>query len=194
MIESGFGERLRNLDEGYSSMRSYLQSIPNKQGDAVEKTKQKLETEQQEIEKVIAERNEIVQQLIERSHLEQEEKEKVLTQLKSKEEELVDAQREASKLNKRLFMERMNKKRERTSPDLNSGMAGFSLSNVIKKIGRERILEGNPTSIRRHFDEISNGFPRRYLDDLERHGFFDEGLTPSGMRFLRELALKQPDA
>lgn len=55
-------------------MRSYLQNIPSKQGDSVEKTKQKLENEQQEIEKVIAERNEIVQHLVERSHLEQEER------------------------------------------------------------------------------------------------------------------------
>lgn len=193
-IESGFGERLRNLDEGYSSMRSYLQNIPAKQGDSVEKTKQKLETEQQEIEKVIAERNEIVQQLVERSHLEQEEKEKVLAELRAKEEELVEAQREVSKLNKRLFVERMNKKRERANPDLNDGMAGFTLSHVIEKLGRGRILEGSPTSIRRHFDAISNELPRQYLDDLERHGLFEDGLTPSGLRYLRELALQHADA
>lgn len=193
-IESGFGERLRNLDEGYSSMRSYLQSIPAKQGDSVEKTKQKLETEQQEIEKVIAERNEIVQQLVERSHLEKEEKERVLAKLRAKEEELIEAQREVSKLNKRLFVERINKKRERANPDLSDGMAQFTSSHVIEKLGRGRILEGSPISIRRHFDAISNELPRQYLDDLERHGLFEDGLTPSGLRYLREVALKHADA
>lgn len=193
-IESGFGERLRNLDEGYSSMRTYFQNIPSRSNDVVEKTKQKLETEQQEIEKVIAERNEIVQHLVEQSHLEQEEKEKVLAQLKSKEDELVEAQREVSKLNKRLFMERIDKKRTRNSPDEDSGMANFTQTHVVEKIGREKIVAGSPSSIRRQFDDIANHLPRQYLDDLERHGLFDNGLTPSGMRFLREAALKHHDA
>src|SRR5690606_16157646 len=68
-IESGFGERLRNLDEGYSSMRNYLQGSGQRQSADVEKTKEKLETEQQEIEKVRAERNRIVAELIEKSQL-----------------------------------------------------------------------------------------------------------------------------
>jgi hypothetical protein len=192
-IESGFGERLRNLDEGYSSMRTYLQNIPTKQGDAVEKTKQKLETEQQEIEKVLAERNAIVQQLVERSHLEQEEKEKVLAKLKTKEDELIEAQREVSKLNKRLFMERMDKKRDRNIRE-DSGMDRFTRSHVIEKIGRGKIIEGSPTSIRRDFDELTNNLPHQYLDDLEKHDYFDNGLTPSGMRYLREMALRLRDA
>jgi hypothetical protein len=193
-IESGFGERLRNLDEGYSSMRTYLQGMPGKQGDAVEKTKQKLETEQQEIEKVIAERNEIVQHLVERSHLEQEEKEKVLAQLRSKEQELVEAQREVTKLNKRLFMERMNKKRERTSPEAEERLTGFTQSHVVRKIGQERIIGASPTSIRRRFDEMINDLPRGYIEDLESLGYFDNGLTPAGLRFLREAAIKENDA
>lgn len=189
-IESGFGERLRNLDEGYSSMRTYLQGMPpTKQGDAVEKTKQKIESEQQEIEKVLAERDEIIQQLIGRSHLEQEEKERVSTQLKAKEQELMEAQREVSKLNKRLFMERMNKKRERSMPDGQEGIARYTQSYVVRKIGRERIVESSPASIRRRFDEITNDLPRQYLEDLESLGYFDNGLTLEGLRFLREVAM-----
>jgi hypothetical protein len=41
---------------------------------------------------------------------------------------------------------------------------------------------------------MSNDLPRRYLEDLERHGLFEDGLTPAGVRFIRELALKQHDA
>lgn len=193
-IESGFGERLRNLDEGYSSMRTYLQNIPSKQSDVVEKTKQKLETEQQEIEKVLAERNEIVQHLVERSHLQEEEKEKVLAQLKTKEDELIEAQREVSKLNKRLFMERIDKKRERNNPIADRGITDFTRSQVVEKIGRAKILAGSPSAIRREFDDVANRLPRQYLDDLERHGLFDSGLTPEGVRFLREVALLDNDA
>lgn len=192
-IESGFGERLRNLDEGYSSMRNYLQNTPNRQSDAVEETKQKLETEQQEIEKVLAERHEIVQRLVEQSHLQEEEKAKVLTQLKEKEDELAEAQHEVSKLNKRLFMERMDKKLERKSPFENSGMVEFTQSHVIEKIGNEILLQGSPSEIRREFDSIANRLPRQYLDDLERFGLFDNGLTSSGVRFVRGIVLKRHD-
>ncbi|SBS32257.1 hypothetical protein MAQ5080_02208 [Marinomonas aquimarina] len=44
-IESGFGERLRNLDEGYTSMRDSLQHYGSKPNDDVEETKKKIETE-----------------------------------------------------------------------------------------------------------------------------------------------------
>lgn len=40
-IESGFGEKLRNLDEGYTSMRDSLQHYGNKPSDNVEKRKRK---------------------------------------------------------------------------------------------------------------------------------------------------------
>ncbi|MGB3962225.1 MAG: hypothetical protein WBK95_08325, partial [Sulfurimonas sp.] len=81
-IESGFGERLRNLDEGYTSMRDYLQHFQENPKDNVEKTKQKIETEKGEVEKVVQERNEIIQKLLERSTLQEEEKSKVLEELK----------------------------------------------------------------------------------------------------------------
>lgn len=46
-MESGFGERLRNLDEGYSSMRQSLQNYNEKPNTKVEETKKKIETEKQ---------------------------------------------------------------------------------------------------------------------------------------------------
>jgi len=112
-IESGFGERLRHLDEGYSSMRNYLQNVPAKQADDVERTKKKLETEEQEVEKVVAERNKIIEQLVERSHLQQEEKGKIVSQLKAKEEELSQFQHEIAKLNRRLALERASRRTSR---------------------------------------------------------------------------------
>ncbi len=191
-IESGFGERLRHLDEGYSSMRNYLQNFPSKHTDDVEKTKKKLETEEQEVEKVVAERNEIIQRLVEKSQLQEEEKQRVLSELKAKEEELSQFQREVNKLNKRLLVERMAKRsdRERT-PELEEGIADFTFDQVIRKIGVARVVEGPSIYLRKRFSALANDLPRGYIDDLESYGFFDDGLTPAGVQFLKDVASKR---
>lgn len=43
-MESGFGERLRNLDEGYTPMRDSLQHYNEKPSEKVEETKKKIQT------------------------------------------------------------------------------------------------------------------------------------------------------
>lgn len=185
-MESGFGEKLRNLDEGYSSMRDYLQSSPGKNGD-IEKAKEKIAGEEKEIEKVIEERNQIVSSLIERAQLQEEEKDNIISQLSEKESELVAAQRELSQMNKRLFMDRMRRKEER---DISSGLESFTTSFLIEEIGAEKILNLSPMGIRRRINEILNHGPRQYVEDLERHGFFDDGINKDGIAFIRNLAKK----
>ncbi|HDI3270754.1 TPA: hypothetical protein PMC30_002212 [Vibrio cholerae] len=186
-IESGFGEKLRNLDEGYAAMRSQLQSTPYKNGDT-EETKQKIKGEKQEIEKVIEERNKIVSNLLERSQLEKEEKEKILAELAEKEKELETSQRELNRMNKRLFIERI--KGWESRDNFESGLERYTFSRIINEIGIERILNLSPIGIKRKVDEILNNVPHQYIDDLERHGYFDNGITSDGVEFIRELARK----
>lgn len=188
-IESGFGEKLRNLDEGYSSMRDSLQNYGAKSDDSVEKTKEKIKTEKSEMDKVAQERNRIIEQLIERSNLQQEEKSQITSELKEKEEELAEAQKELGRMNRRLIMERM--KRERLSKmdiDLDSGFADFTRSAVLEKIGTDRILEAPRSYIIKRFNSLANDLPRRYIEDLEQGGFFDNGLTIEGYHMLKMLA------
>lgn len=79
-MESGFGERLRNLDEVYSSMRTSLEGrSPAGASEVVEMTKRKLEEEKEEVHKVVEQRNRIVRDLIERSQLQESEKEEIIS-------------------------------------------------------------------------------------------------------------------
>lgn len=190
-IESGFGERLRHLDEGYSSMRNYLQGSTHRPSADVEKTKEKLETEQQEIAKVRAERNKIVQQLIERSQLHQAEKDQVAKQLLSKEQELAHSQEEIAKLNRRLTVERVLKRKASTEDEeFDSPFSQYTYERVIEKIGTERVIDAPSGYLRARFDEVANELPRGYIDDLERRGYFDAGLTLKGVKFLKAVAEK----
>lgn len=191
-MESGFGERLRNLDEGYSSMRNSLQHYYEKPSLDVEATKHKIETEKSEMEKVVQERNQIIETLIERSNLQQEEKSAITHQLKEKEIELTEAQNELGRMNKRLLMERIEKKRLRNeSINFDSGAVGYTRSHVLPKLGIKRIIEAPRPYIQNKFDSMTNDLPRGYLEDLEREGLFENGLTLKGYHLLKELAERE---
>ncbi|QUJ70479.1 hypothetical protein KDD30_20520 (plasmid) [Photobacterium sp. GJ3] len=186
-IESGFGEKLRNLDEGYAAMRSQLQSAPYQNGET-EETKQKIKGEKEEIEKVIEERNQIVSNLIERSQLEKEEKENILSALAEKERELESLQRELNKMNKRLFIDRLKNRENRD--DFDSSLERYTFHRIIKGIGIERVFHLSPIGLKKKIDEMLSDVPHQYLDDLERHGYFDNGITRDGVEFIRDLARK----
>lgn len=186
-IESGFGEKLRNLDEGYAAMRNQLQRDPAYNSEAKE-TKQKIEGEKQEIEKVLEERNAILSNLLERSQLEQDEKEKVLAELAEKEKELEESQKELNRMNKRLFMERM--KRRELRDEFDSGLERYTYERIIEGIGLERVLHLSSLGIKKKVDQLLNEMPHQYIEDLERNGYFDNGITRKGVEFIRELARK----
>lgn len=191
-IESGFGERLRNLDEGYSSMRDSLQHYNEKPGSNVEETKKKIETEKTEMEKVVREKNEIIEKLIEQSSLQAEERSAITEQLKEKEIEISEAQKELSRMNKRLLMERMDRKRNRDLlVDVDISVIDFTRSHVLRKLGIERVMEAPRSYIQKRFDSMANDLPRGYIDDLEREGLFENGLTTKGYHLIRELAERE---
>lgn len=187
-MESGFGEKLRNLDEGYSSMRDYLQNSSPKNKE-IDETKQKIAGEKQEIEKVIEERNKIVSNLLDRAQLAEEEKAQIIKQLSEKEDELTSSQKELSKMNKHLFIERMRKKNDRNfEHGLEEDFEVFTLENAIPEIGVESILHPRLSVASCEINLYLDSAPRGYVKDLERHGYFDNGINKSGINFFRKLA------
>ncbi len=189
-IESGFGEKLRHLDEGYSSMRNYLQNTTPRVQD-VEKTKEKLETERQEIEKVRAERDDIVKQLIERSQLEKVEKDRITMELLEKEKELAHSQAEIAKLNKRLTVDRLLRPTHRKEiPTVDEPFIKFTYERVVKVLGADRVRAAHPENLIAEFDDLELSLPRGYLKDLAAFGFYDSCLTIDGVRFLKDTAVR----
>lgn len=187
-MESGFGERLRHLDEGYSSMRDHFQKGGAGSGlvSGVEETKKRIEEEQQDIRKSLEERSQIVSELLEKSQLQDEERQEISRKLMEKEKEVQDAQNELMKMNRRLAMERMQRRRES-----NRGRHNFdryTASHVINELGTDEILNGSMRSITRMFAGISRDLPDAYISDLTEAGYFEEELTADGVRYLKHLA------
>lgn len=192
-MESGFGERLRNLDEGYASMRDYFQTGPrSSKHEDLQKTKQKLDEEKGDFRKTIEERNQIVRDLLERSQLQAGEKEAITEQLKEKERELESAQQEISRLNRRVLMDRVRSKVSSSSFELpdDEAMNRFAKTHVVDKLGAEFVRKMSPNRIREQFDHLADGLPKRFISDLREHGLYKNTLTLDGVSYLRTLARK----
>lgn len=169
-------------------MRNYLQSSGSRGAQDVDETKQKLASEKQEIEKVRSERREIVEKLIEQSALAQGEKDRIAAELQKKEEELLHSQAQLVKLNRHLTIERVSRHKKRTSePD--PGMEQYTRDRVIEKIGVDRVRKMASASLKSEFSEIITTLARGYIEDLDSHGYFENGLTNEGVKFLRRLAV-----
>ena len=188
-IESGFGERLRHIDEGYTSMRDYIQTSNTKPKGDVEKTKQKIESEEHEIEKVSEERNNIIKQLVERSQLQEEEKLQFTTQLKAKEEELSNVHNEIAKLNRRLAFERLSSRLQRNDNlDFGQAFKEYTTGIVIPQLGVKNISVLSQAGLRRRFENIKDKLSRSYLRDMVEHGLYIEQLTNKGADYLKKAA------
>lgn len=194
-MESGFGERLRNLDEGYTSMRSYLQSGPKggeDKGDIIEKvqeTKQKLEEENKEFKKIVDQRNKIIDDLIESTQLDKVEKEKIIDELKGKEEELSSMQSEIKRLNSKLTLARFQKRQGNTESERPTGFDSFSKRHVVRKIGADRIGRLTAKALKKEFEEHAKVLPDGFFQDLRKYGLFEgHELTNEGVSYFRNLA------
>lgn len=188
-IESGFGERLKHLDEGYSSLRtSFEGGGPNGTSkEEIEETKKELQEEKAELQRVMEDRNRMVRDLIEKSHLQHQEKKQVTTQLEEKEEALAQAQADVEKLNRRLTVERLHRQRDRFRDE--NGMDSYTRDKLIPKIGLERLRHASPASVRRLFDRTVDDLPPDYIRDLESAGYVAENeLSRHGVEYVWRIA------
>lgn len=195
-MESGFGERLRNLDEGYSSMRGYIQNgFGGGSKEGTDETAEKLRAEKEEMQKVVEERNQIVESLIERSQLEAEEKQKIIDMLKNKESELAGLQKEVTKLQNRRTLDRvrLHAGGETAQATLLINLERYIAHDVLEAMGgAERVAKRTLYYLKRNFINLQDSFSGLFLKDMSRAGFWDEdGLTHEGAIFIRNVARAQ---
>ena len=200
-IESGFGERLKSLDEGYSSMRNIITPPKNS---VVSQTKEKIEDEQNELDKVNAERTKLINKLLEKANLEHEEKESIKEELKAKEDESQKLQFELTKLKKRLFAERISNRDEQSSRGTERSISLEERNERVENFIRAKILpeiietydvndlESVPSSrqIQSFYNErVWDGGRSFFSNDMIRlgHCVANEGITVSGAIFIRSL-------
>ncbi|MFA4918497.1 MAG: hypothetical protein WC581_04510 [Thermodesulfovibrionales bacterium] len=189
-IESGFGERLRHLDEGYTSMRDKIATIPRHS--EIENTKTEIIKEEQEVHKKLEEKDKLVEELAKKAQLDDKEKQIFKSKLDKYIEELNEAQKEVAFLKNRLRRAEFHHstQRQRNGLPIDRGMADYIVSNFFSYIPVELIIEGSKTALNKRFQHIKNELPDGFIHDMKKYNMLSpQGtLTGDGVMILREIA------
>lgn len=94
-IESGFGERLRHLDEGYTDQAHTVGAMSPSQTEVV---KEEISSDQKQLEELKAERNNLVNEMLQKAQLEEHEKTQLLDALNMKDTKIADLATQLSHL------------------------------------------------------------------------------------------------
>lgn len=186
-IESGFGEKLRHLDEGYTSMRDRMDKLPGKY--EIEETKTEIKKEEEDFKKKLADKDRLIDELAHKAHLKDNEREQFKDELNKRIAELSEAQSEISFLRER--MERT----ERRQPiphniDIDDGMKHFILSAVFKELSPKLFLSAPTSLILKRFNASIDSFPDGFIEDLRRYEMINDNkeITRKGISIFRRLA------
>ena len=193
-IESGFGEKLRHLDEAYKGMQERFDKFPTQI--KIEDTKKELKQEEKEFQKILDEREKIIRNLINKAQLRDEEKQSFLNDLKEKEKALHNAQEEIVFLRNRLNRAEAFRKeieREPSHFSRNDEMLEIIKRRLVPMLGnREEIPAMPPAIIKRRFNRIHDELPSSFIAYLIKNGLISDErqLTTEGINIIKELAMQ----
>ena len=189
-IESGFGEKLKHLDEAYKGMQDRFDQLPSRL--QVKDAKMEVKKEEKELEKIIKEKEELIQELVSKAQLRDEEKQKFLNALKEKEEALNDARNELRFLKRRLVMAERAKMRNDDEIIIDPELRSFIRGPILHMLEPEYIAQKPTNFIQRRFNRIKEDLPNEILHSMRKYDLIDsEGdLTTKGASLLRDYARK----
>lgn len=186
-IESGFGEKLRHLDEGYTSMRDKLDKIPGKY--EIEETKTEIQKEEEDLKQKLEEKDRMIDELASKAHLKDNEREKFKSELNNRIAELSAAQSEICFLRSRIE----STERRRFLPhelEIDNGMKQFIFDTVFQELSPKLFLRAPSSLILKRFNSSLPAYPDGFIQDLVRYGMIDENkeITKKGISIFRRLA------
>lgn len=185
-IESGFGERLRNLDVTYQGMRESFDKLPTKM--QIKETREELEEEKRSAEKIVEEREKIISDLTKRAQLNAAESEKVIKELNNKDRALAMAQREMEALQRSLAEAKSNQRNIASMAHRDPRVRRAIISIVLPHL--DDVLTSSPRTLIRKFSKIKHEISVGEIRRLSSLGLLDEegDLTPAGAIAIRMTA------
>lgn len=182
-VEAGFGERLKHLDDGYTSLKTAVEKIPYDRRE----TEKEIKEEEAQVQKVEEERTKMIEELAQRARLQEEEKTELFARLRTTDEELSNARRELHFLRRRMLEAENSRGGEETirvSP---------RIQHYLRMIGgdldRALLLEAPIRIVNREFKSALTNHPEEIRMEFRKAGILDEDmdLTRLGLEALRNL-------
>ncbi|GKX29062.1 hypothetical protein SH1V18_15420 [Vallitalea longa] len=180
-IESGFGEKLNHLDEGYSKLSTKFDS---QYSVSRENAKEEIAKEETKLTKMQEDRNKLFETLVKRANLQKEERNKFISDLSNKDEEIKSLERQLDFLKAQV--------NGSNGSSITISMIEYS-HNLLRHIPmlKGMILESPKDIIQRFFKDNIDMMEEEYIRDLMHIGYLDDNLnlTEEGISFLRNIAL-----
>lgn len=176
-IESGFGEKLKHIDEGYTGLREKFDKIPFD----VKQAKEEEKKEEKHIKEQEKERDKIILDLMEKAKVADHEKEEVIKRLQQSSLEL-----DRSKIELRRLQRRINSA-ESNIEDVSGSFINY-LSEKVEVRFSSKYIDAPTRVLNRLFKQMKE---ERLLDDedllfMEHHGLIIDGeLTTKGAHVYR---------
>ncbi len=184
-IESGFGEKLKNIDDNYGRMRGYFESRQGSE-ESKEGMKEELRDEKEQFNKVLEERDDLIRGLLAKANMQESERSAFEKLLKEKDEEIKKVNREVSRLSRDLTVDRVLSRQ--SSNDRVSGRVGrYIRRSIIPDLFPGTRARYSSALIRRRFLGNLNELPSEFLEDMQQLKYLVNGeLTDAGVNAIAE--------
>lgn len=200
-IESGFGERLRHLDEGYNAMCANINMFPN--STLVQDAQQEVEESKEKLKEKVEERSKIIEELASKARLQEEEKKKFIEKIESKDKELDQKRAELARLVNKLEnltqssndeFDRVNAMAYAEIPNFDSKKAGNLIRKCIVPVMREQMGEKKFYTVKSsclgdEFQQLlcNGSFSNNFIESFQRNGIVDgdKKITSVGISMLK---------
>lgn len=176
-IESGFGEKLKHIDDGYTGLRDKFDRMPFD----VDRAKEEEKKEKEHIKEQEEEMNRVILNLIERARIADDEKEQVMSQLEQSAKELDRSKRELRRLQRDI---------NRVQSDISDVPKDFIayLANRIEGHFSSKYINAPTRILNRHFRNVVDEemITSGDIDFMTQHDLVSAGaLTEKGAKVLR---------
>jgi hypothetical protein len=184
-IESGFGERLRHLDESYTKIQGQFERYTHP--DDAEKTQEEANKSKTELEEKLKDRDNIIEELANRAKLEGRERDDILNRLSNAENELENARNQLSLYQNELARIKSIEQDELVEEDKNLVLyrvSRYLRSDILPKLDPAFIARAPSNLIVRRWKDQVDAVSNAFLKDLLLLKFVDNhyDLTPTGIR------------
>lgn len=177
-IESGFGEQLRHIDDGYTGLRDKIDRIPFD----INSARKLVEHEQTELEKFENENKLIIEDLAKKANLGDDEKNNIIKRLSENDKSLSDTRSELAELKSKIYLSEIAK--ETGVSDIEYIYNNLGLSSYGRKY---KVY--HPTLINEIFNNEKANLHPFVMGGMLQDGLLDDSdnLTKKGVDFISKL-------
>lgn len=191
-IDSGFGERLRHLDEGYTSLRdNFYSNGSNEQDkeDEIKKAESKIDTDKKKLELEVAERKKIIEELMKKANIGDQEKEAINSKLEEREKEIANLNRELRHLKRQVY--RAEKSINEMATKIPESLKSYLLDKFYPILEGDFLFEAPTTIIHSRLTDKLNDLPYQAIIDFADFNIVDKKrrkFTSFGIDLLKSLS------